>query len=106
MRTQTTSSGVDEKATVKVNPNRTRCFLSSKSRVILWKMQRDVEEEPQPPEEAKIEVEIPKINMNLNSKNIHFVKLPNFLSVETRFDCHKGRDLTTVTTESETVPQS
>ena len=49
-------------------------------------LQREGEEEPQVPEEipeTRIEVEIPKINTNLGN-NIHFVKLPNFLSVETR----------------------
>ena len=40
-------------------------------------------EEPQEAPESKIEVEIPKINTKLG-KSIHFVKLPNFLSVETR----------------------
>ena len=40
------------------------------------------EEEVEVPE-TRIEVEIPKINTNLGS-NQHFVKLPNFLSVETR----------------------
>ena len=40
------------------------------------------EEEPQVPE-TKIEAEIPKINTDLG-RQIHFVKLPNFLSVETR----------------------
>merc|ERR1719210_1004926 len=40
------------------------------------------EEEVEIPE-TRIEVEIPKINTNLGS-NQHFVKLPNFLSVETR----------------------
>lgn len=33
--------------------------------------------------EVRIDVEIPKITPNLG-KELHFVKLPNFLSVETR----------------------
>lgn len=33
--------------------------------------------------ETRIEVEIPKINTDLG-RQLHFVKLPNFLSVETR----------------------
>ena len=33
--------------------------------------------------ETRIDVEIPRIQTNLG-KNLHFVKLPNFLSVETR----------------------
>lgn len=37
----------------------------------------------EPPPETRIEVEIPKITTNLG-KELHFVKLPNFLSVETR----------------------
>ena len=35
------------------------------------------------PIETRIEVEIPRIQTNLG-KRLHFVKLPNFLSVETR----------------------
>ena len=35
------------------------------------------------PVETRIDVEIPRIQTNLG-KNLHFVKLPNFLSVETR----------------------
>lgn len=41
------------------------------------------EEEEAPPVETVIEVEIPKITTDLG-KELHFVKLPNFLSVETR----------------------
>lgn len=33
--------------------------------------------------ETRIDVEVPKITMNLG-KELHFIKLPNFLSVETR----------------------
>ena len=40
-------------------------------------------EEDQEVPETRIEVEIPKINTDLGSHQ-HFVKLPNFLSVETR----------------------
>jgi len=41
------------------------------------------EEQEEEVPETRIEVEIPKIDTNLG-KQIHFVKLPNFLSVETR----------------------
>lgn len=41
----------------------------------------NIPEEPQP--ETRIDVEIPKITTDLG-KEIHFVKMPNFLSVETR----------------------
>ena len=41
------------------------------------------EEEEGPPPETRIEAEIPKIKTDLG-REIHFVKLPNFLSVETR----------------------
>lgn len=44
---------------------------------------KDKEEEPEPPPETRIDVEIPKITTDLG-REIHFVKLPNFLSVETR----------------------
>ncbi|ELU09383.1 hypothetical protein CAPTEDRAFT_221877 [Capitella teleta] len=44
-------------------------------------IQEEEEEEEVP--ETRIEVEIPKINTALG-KNLYFVKLPNFLSVETR----------------------
>lgn len=40
-------------------------------------------EEPEPIPETRIDVEIPKISCDLG-RDIHFVKLPNFLSVETR----------------------
>ena len=40
-------------------------------------------QEPEEIPETKIEVDIPKVNVNLG-KGVHFVKLPNFLSVETR----------------------
>ena len=43
----------------------------------------DEEEKEEEIPETRIEVEIPKINMDLG-KSLHFVKLPNFLSVETR----------------------
>lgn len=41
------------------------------------------EVEPEPIPETRIDVEIPKISCDLG-RDIHFVKLPNFLSVETR----------------------
>lgn len=47
-------------------------------------------EEPIP--ERRIAVEIPKISVDLGS-DLHFVKLPNFLSVETRpYDCETYED--------------
>ena len=49
------------------------------------RMDNDNPEEEQEEEipETRIEVEIPKINTNFG-KQLHFVKLPNFLSVDTR----------------------
>ena len=41
-----------------------------------------VEDEEMVPE-TRIDVEVPKINTNLG-KEMHFVKLPNFLSIEAR----------------------
>lgn len=41
------------------------------------------EEQEEEPQETLIEVEIPRIITDLG-KTIHYVKLPNFLSVETR----------------------
>lgn len=41
------------------------------------------EEQPEAPEEKRIEVEIPRINPDLG-RQVQFVKMPNFLSVETR----------------------
>uniref|UniRef100_A0A6P7H0P6 Another transcription unit protein n=1 Tax=Diabrotica virgifera virgifera TaxID=50390 RepID=A0A6P7H0P6_DIAVI len=43
----------------------------------------DKENEPEPIPETRIDVEVPKITCDLG-RDIHFVKLPNFLSVETR----------------------
>ncbi|XP_044266863.1 another transcription unit protein [Tribolium madens] len=43
----------------------------------------DKENEPEQIPETRIDVEIPKISCDLG-RDIHFVKLPNFLSVETR----------------------
>lgn len=47
----------------------------------------DDEEKEEPVEipETRINVELPKINVDLGEEQ-HFVKLPNFLSVETRLD--------------------
>ena len=42
------------------------------------------DDEPEEVPETTIDVEIPKITTNLG-KHIHFVKLPNFLSVDTRY---------------------
>lgn len=54
-------------------------------------IQEEEEEEEEIPE-TRIEVEIPKINTALG-KHLHFVKLPNFLSVETRpFDSQTYED--------------
>lgn len=51
--------------------------------------EKEVEE---PPPETRIDVEIPRINVDLG-RDIHFVKLPNFLSVETRpFDSETYED--------------
>lgn len=41
------------------------------------------DEDEGPPPETRIEAEIPKINTDLG-RDLHFVKLPNFLSIETR----------------------
>lgn len=41
------------------------------------------EETPAPPPETRIDVEVPRIQTDLGHE-LHFVKLPNFLSVETR----------------------
>lgn len=53
----------------------------------------DVEQEvEEPPPETRIDVEIPKISTDLG-KAVHFVKLPNFLSVEPRpFDPNTYED--------------
>ncbi|PSN33955.1 Another transcription unit protein, partial [Blattella germanica] len=53
----------------------------------------EAEKEPEePPPETRIDVEIPKITSDLG-REIHFVKLPNFLSVETRpFDAETYED--------------
>lgn len=48
---------------------------------ILQEEEEQEHEEPAP--ETRIEVEIPRITTNLG-KEIHFIKLPNFLSVDTR----------------------
>ena len=50
--------------------------------------ENDDEQEELPVEipETRIDVEIPKIGTDLG-KEIHFVKLPNFISVETRCGC-------------------
>lgn len=45
--------------------------------------ENEPEPEPEPIPERRIDVEIPRIVTDLG-KDIHFVKLPNFLSVETR----------------------
>lgn len=45
--------------------------------------QKEPEPEPEPIPERRIDVEIPRIVADLG-KDIHFVKLPNFLSVDTR----------------------
>lgn len=45
--------------------------------------EKEVEPEPEPIPERRIDVQIPRIVADLG-KDIHFVKLPNFLSVDTR----------------------
>lgn len=45
--------------------------------------QKEKEPEPEPIPERRIDAEIPRIVSDLG-KDIHFVKLPNFLSVDTR----------------------
>lgn len=45
--------------------------------------EKEPDPEPEPIPERRIDVEIPRIVSDLG-KDIHFVKLPNFLSVETR----------------------
>lgn len=44
---------------------------------------REPEPEAEPLVETRIDADIPKITTDLG-KELHFVKLPNFLSVETR----------------------
>lgn len=46
-------------------------------------LQEDKENEPEPIPETRIDVEVPKIGCDLG-RDLNFVKLPNFLSVETR----------------------
>ncbi len=41
------------------------------------------EEEEEPVQETRIDVEVPKISTNLGNE-VHFIKLPNFLSIECR----------------------
>ncbi|KAG0716625.1 RNA polymerase-associated protein LEO1 [Chionoecetes opilio] len=55
--------------------------------------QEDEDKEDEgPPPETRIEAEIPKINTDLG-RDIHFIKLPNFLSIETRpFDAELYED--------------
>ncbi len=49
-------------------------------------------EEPAPEEEVpRIFVEIPRCTAHIGSE-LHFVKLPNFLSVETRYNMHGFKD--------------
>lgn len=54
--------------------------------------EKEPEPEPEPLPETRIDVEIPRIVTNLG-RDIHFVKMPNFLSVETRpFDVDQYED--------------
>lgn len=54
--------------------------------------EKQPEAEPEPIPETRIDVEIPRIVSNLG-RDIHFVKMPNFLSVETRpFDVDTYED--------------
>lgn len=49
----------------------------------MFNILQDEPKEPEPIPETRIDVVIPKITTDLG-RDIHFVKLPNFLSVETR----------------------
>jgi len=63
---------------------RSRSRSRSPSKAAAEKQPEEPQEEDEPAiPETKIEAEIPKINTDLG-RQIHFVKLPNFLSVETR----------------------
>lgn len=54
--------------------------------------EKEIQPEPEPLPETRIDVEIPRIVTNLG-RDIHFVKMPNFLSVETRpFDVDQYED--------------
>lgn len=57
--------------------------------------------DPEEPE-TRIDVEIPKISADLG-EDIHFVKLPNFLSVETRFVINIFMDCSVVLSPSRMV---
>lgn len=57
-----------------------------------WEEPKEPEPEQEPIPETRIDVEIPRIVTDLG-RDIHFVKLPNFLSVETRpFDAETYED--------------
>ena len=51
--------------------------------ILFQEEDKEKEDEVELPPETRIDVEIPKISTDLG-REIHFVKLPNFLSVETR----------------------
>ena len=46
-------------------------------------MRDDEAHEPEEPTETRIEVEIPRINVDLGNAT-HFVKVPNFLTIDQR----------------------
>ncbi|XP_052866173.1 another transcription unit protein [Anopheles cruzii] len=61
-------------------------------RLARWEEPKETEPEQEPIPETRIDVEIPRIVTDLG-RDIHFVKLPNFLSVETRpFDADTYED--------------
>lgn len=53
--------------------------------MVIWQddNEKAEEEEEEPIPERRIDVEIPKISFDVG-RDIHFMKMPNFLSVETR----------------------
>uniref|UniRef100_A0A182S5L1 Another transcription unit protein n=1 Tax=Anopheles maculatus TaxID=74869 RepID=A0A182S5L1_9DIPT len=64
----------------------------NRDRLARWEEPKEPEPEPEPIPETRIDVEIPRIVTDLG-RDIHFVKLPNFLSVETRpFDVDTYED--------------
>lgn len=74
------------------SPDRRSRSVSDDERKSDEENQREKEPEPEPIPERRIDVEIPRIVSDLGS-DIHFVKLPNFLSVETRpFDAQTYED--------------
>jgi len=78
----------DDSDTEKTKPGSTSPSASPKRRAVSSPKSDDEQKQ----EETRIEVQIPKINTNLGD-NIHFVRFPNFLSVEPRpFDIEHYED--------------